>query len=327
MNSRRKTQVAIAVVTAALIALPFVAERLGTPALISLTTRMLIYGIAATSLNLVLGYGGLVSFGHAAFFGIGGYVVGILYQGFMADSLIFGLVPGTNELLLTLPAAMLVSGILAAAIGALSLRTSGVQFIMITLAFAQMLFFLFVSLQTYGGDDGLIIRRRNVLLGFDIRPGATFYFVTLLLTAAVLAAVARIIRSRFGMVLIGLRQSERRMAAIGFAPYPYKLVALVISGMGAGLAGALMANFLRFVSPDMLHWTQSGELMVMIILGGVGTLFGPLFGAALLVGLEALLTSWTENWPIILGAILLAVVLFTQGGLQGLIGRLSRRRE
>ena len=181
----------------------------------------------------------------------------------------FGFLPGTDQLLLTLPAAMLVSGLAALAIGALSLRTSGVQFIMITLAFAQMLFFLFVSLKAYGGDDGLSVRRRNALPFVDTRNDVTFYFVCLTIAVTFYGLLERLIASRFGRVLEGIRQSERRMETLGLRTYPYKLAAFVISGMGCGLAGALMANATRFVSPDMMHWTQSGELIVMGILGGV----------------------------------------------------------
>lgn len=310
----------VAVLAAALVAVPWLATWAGQPAMIPLATRVVIYAVAAASLNLALGYGGMISFGHAAFFGVGGYVVGILYRGFVDETLLFGFVPGTNLLLVTLPAAMLVGGLLAAAIGALSLRTSGVQFIMITLAFAQMLFFLFVSLKTYGGDDGMTIRRRNLLFDLDTRNDTTFYFIALGVAALVHLLLWRIVGSRFGLVLAGIRQSERRMAAIGIAPARTKLVAFVISGMGTALAGALMANYLRFVSPDMLHWTKSGELMIMVILGGVGTLLGPLFGAAALVTLESLLAGFTEHWQLALGPILLVVVLFTHGGL-GALGR------
>jgi branched-chain amino acid transport system permease protein len=318
----------LAVVLVALIALPFVASATGNPALTSLATRAVIYGIAAASLNLVLGYGGMVSFGHAAFFGLGGYVVGILYQHYTEESLFLGLVPGTNQLLVTLPVTLIVCGAAAALIGALSLRTGGVQFIMITLAFAQMLFFLFVSLDVYGGDDGLIIRRTNELFGLNMRDKQTYYYVCLGIAAIFFFLLSRLVRSRFGNVLTGLRQNERRMAALGLPAYRYRLVAFVISGMGAGLAGCLMANFLRFASPDMIHWTMSGELMVMVVLGGVGTLFGPLIGAAAYVVLESILSSWTEYWQLGLGFILLFVVLYTSGGIAALLGRFvpSRRR-
>lgn len=310
-----------AVVAALLLALPFVARTLGFESFTGLATQVLIYGIAALSLNLILGYGGMVSFGHAAFFGVGAYTVGILYYHFADDSLFLGLVPGTNEMLIALPAAMVLAGLIAAIIGAFSLRTGGVQFIMITLAFAQMLFFLFVSLETYGGDDGLIMRRRDVLPFIDTRDATTFYFLCLAAAALWLGVTSCIVRSRFGFVLSGMRQNEQRMAAMGYAPYPYKLVAFIIAGMGAGLAGALMANYLRFASPDMLHWTKSGELMMMVILGGAGTLFGPLLGAAALVILEAVLTAYTENWQLPLGIILLVIVLFSHGGLAALIRR------
>ncbi|CAM5763247.1 branched-chain amino acid ABC transporter permease [Bosea minatitlanensis] len=321
------TLLATLLLAAALIALPFAMQALGQPALVPLASRVLIYAVAAASLNLALGFGGMVSFGHAAFFGVGGYVVGILYQSYTGDEPFLGLIPGTDQLLITLPAAILVAGLLALVIGALSLRTSGVQFIMITLAFAQMLFFLFVSLKVYGGDDGMTIRRRNALFGLNTRDDATFYFICLAVAAVVFLLFWRIVRSRFGLVLAGIRQNERRMAAIGIAPYRYKLAAFVISGMGAGLAGALMANYMRFVSPDMLHWTKSGELMIMVILGGVGTLLGPLLGAAALVTLETVLTSWTEHWQLVLGPVLLLVVLFTQGGLNGLLARLRPGRS
>ncbi|CAN1542519.1 LivM ABC-type branched-chain amino acid transport system, permease component [Rhabdaerophilaceae bacterium] len=293
-----------------LVALPWLAAALGSPATIGLATRILIYGIAAASLNLVLGFGGLVSFGHAAFFGLGGYVIGILYQHFTASEPIWGIIPGSNAFLVAVPTAMIVTGIAAAAIGALSLRTSGVQFIMITLAFAQMLFYFFASLKVYGGDDGLIIRRRNTLFDLNMRDDATFYWVCLGLALLVLFLLVRMVGSRFGRVLEGIRQNERRMQALGVSPYAYKLAAFIISGIGTGLAGALMANYLRFVSPDLLHWTKSGELMIMVILGGVGTLLGPFFGAAALVLLETTLSGWTEHWQIILGPVLLLIVLY-----------------
>lgn len=310
-----------------LIALPYGARGIGHDSFVGLMTQVLIYGIAALSLNLILGYGGMISFGHGAFFGVGAYVVAILYFHHADDSAFLNLVPGTDNLLITVPAAMLVAGILAAVIGAFSLRTGGVQFIMITLAFAQMLYFLFVSLKTYGGDDGLMMRRRDVLPLVDIWGDQTFYYLCLTAAALWLGLTALIIRSRFGFVLSGLRQNEKRLAAFGFSPYPYKLAAFVIAGMGAGLAGALMVNYLRFASPDMLHWTKSGELMMMVILGGTGTLFGPLLGAAAIVLLEAVLTAQTEHWQLPLGIILLAVVLFSRGGLAALFRQVGLGRR
>jgi branched-chain amino acid transport system permease protein len=322
--AQNRRSIALAAVLLVMLALPFLAKAIGQPALVGLATRIMIYGIAAASLNLVLGFGGMVSFGHAAFFGIGGYVVAILFHHFRFSETLFGLMLGTDQFLLSVPAAMLVAAGFAAAIGALALRTSGVQFIMITLAFAQMLFFLFVALKKYGGDDGLMIRRRNAFPGLDLRDDVTFYFVVLTALALVLALIWRIVNSRFGMVLGGIRQNERRMAAIGISAYRYKLAAFVIAGALAGLAGALQANYARFASPDMMHWTKSGELMIMVILGGVGTLFGPLIGAAALVSLETVLTAYTEHWQLVLGPLLVAIILVSRGGLAGL-ARLFRR--
>lgn len=324
MREHRLSLILIAVGLVLLIALPWLAKAFGSPATIGLATRILIYAIAAASLNLALGYGGMVSFGHAAFFGLGGYVVGILYHHFIASEPLLGILPGSNAFLVAVPVAMLVTGLMAAVIGALSLRTSGVQFIMITLAFAQMLFFFFAALKVYGGDDGLIIRRRNTLLDLNMRDDATFYFLCLGAMTAVFFLKWRIVNSRFGRVLGGIRQNERRMQASGLSPYRYKLAAFILSGLGTGLAGALMANYLRFVSPDMLHWTKSGELMIMVILGGVGTVFGPFFGAGALVLLETGLAGLTEHWQVILGPILLIVVLF-RTDLRRFIAQIARR--
>jgi len=205
--------------------------------------------------------------------------------------------------------------------------TSGVPFIMITLAFAQMVFFLFISLKAYGGDDGLMMRRRDVLPFFNARDDINYYYFCLGAATCWFVLTACIVRSRFGFVLSGLRQNERRMAAIGIAPYRYRLTAFIIAGAGAGLAGALMANYLRFVSPDMMHWTKSGELMMMVILGGAGTLTGPLLGAAVMVLLETVLAAQTENWQLYLGCILLAIVMLTRGGLAALFNHLPWARS
>jgi branched-chain amino acid transport system permease protein len=298
--------------------LPWAADAFGDAALISLATRTVIYAIAAASLNLILGYGGLVSFGHAAYFGVGAYTVGILYFHFSAAEPFLGFIPGTNQFLITLAAAVVTSAVFALVLGALCLRTAGLQFIMITLTFAQMIFFLFVSLKYYGGDDGLIVRHRNVLFNLNMADDGTYYFVCLAIAAAYYFLFWRLIGSRFGLVLGGIRQNERRLAAVGISTYRYKLVAFVIAGAGAGLAGALMANFSKFVSPDMLHWSHSGELMIMVILGGGATLLGPAIGAVMLIGLETVLTGWTEHWQLYLGPILILVALFTRGGLLSL---------
>ncbi|MCF3936717.1 branched-chain amino acid ABC transporter permease [Acuticoccus sp. M5D2P5] len=311
----------------ALVAVPIIADAAGSTAWISMATRILIYGMAAASLNFALGYGGLVSFGHAAFFGLGGYVVGILYQTYADETLLFGFIPGTNQLLVTLPATILVTGIAAAAIGALSLRTGGVQFIMITLAFAQMLFFFFSGLSAYGGEDGLIIRRTNELFGLNMRDRATLYWVTLAITALFFVIYRRLTMSSFGTIVSGLRQNERRMAALGIEAYRYRLIAFILSGIGTGIAGAMLANVMRFTSPDLLAWHTSGQLMIMVILGGVGTVTGPFLGAAVLLILEDVLNAWTENWPLILGLVLLVVVLQARGGLMAIVNLVRGNRS
>ena len=311
-----------------LLALPAIAGWVGDPAWVSLFTRMLIYSIAAISLNLVLGYGGMACFGHAAFFGIGGYTVAVLFKHFQLGEPLWGLIPGTTSLLITLPAAMMAGGLLALAIGMLSLRTAGVQFLMITLAFAQMLFFLFSSISLYGGSDGMTVRRRNELPGLDLRDDTVFYYLVLAIMLLVLWISRRIIRSPFGLTLGGIRQNERRILALGLNPYRYKLAAFVIGGMGGALAGALMVNQGRFVTPDMLAWTKSGEFMVMVILGGSGTLLGPVLGAFALTGLEDQLgriPGWSEHRMFAMGLLLILVVLFARGGLQSWLAAWLRR--
>jgi branched-chain amino acid transport system permease protein len=319
---------ALVICLALLAAVPWLSNVFGLGAVTSFATRILILAIAASSLNLILGYGGMVSFGHALFYGVGGYVVGILFAHARWGTPIFGLFPGASDLAITLPLGIVISGLLALVLGAISLRTSGVQFIMITLAFAQMFFYLFVSLKAYGGDDGLSVRRRNEFFGMDLRDDASFYYFSLIFALLWFWFMARLVNSRFGVVLQGIRQSERRMATVGISTYRYKLAAYVIAGMGAGLSGVLMANYAKFVSPDMMSWMQSGELMIMVILGGVGTLLGPAIGAAVLLILEAALAAWTEHWAAILGPFLVLVVLFWRGGLYGLIQLLrGGRRE
>lgn len=281
--------------------------------------RVLIYAMAAASLNLVLGYGGMVSFGHAAFFGAGAYVTGILAA------------EGLRSAWIAWPAAVAVAAAAALLIGAMSLRTRGVYFIMITLAFAQMMYYIFVSLKAYGGDDGLSMPGRSTLgFGLDLRGELTWYYVVLALLAAVLYLLHRIVHSRFGRVIEAIRENETRTAAIGYPVYGYKLACFVISGAIAGLAGALIANQSVYVSPSLLHWIQSGTLMVMVILGGVGRFWGAPIGAVVLLTLEEtlsgseLLGPYALHWQLPVGLILLAIVLFAP---QGIVGLLARRRH
>lgn len=311
-----------------LLVLPFAAEAAGDPFLTIVASRILIYAIAAISLDIILGYGGMVSFGHGAFFGVGGYAVGILTHHALDGSDVPWLPgdwTGTTLALVQVPLAVVAAGVVGAIIGALSLRTRGVYFIMITLAFAQMLYFFMISLPTYGGQDGLNLWERSALPGIDLYDGRQFYYFVLALLLGFLGLAARIVNSRFGMVIRGCRQNEPRLQALGYPTYRYKLAAFVFSAMGAGLAGALIANHNEFVGPGMMHWTRSGEIMVMVILGGMGTLFGPVVGAAALLLIEEVLSQYTEHWMIILGPFLVLVVLFARNGLYGwLVGRGSR---
>jgi branched-chain amino acid transport system permease protein len=303
-----------------LIGLPPVAHFFNEAFYIGLFSRILIYALAAVSLDLILGYGGMVSFGHAAFFGAGAYVVGILAFHGAEESAVMAwpfAVMGTDSALIAWPVAFLASAGLALIIGAVSLRTSGVYFIMITLAFAQMMFFFFTSLEKYGGDDGLSLFTRSRLGQLNLTNDAVFYYLCLGLLLGFLYLSYRLVNSRFGMVIRGCKENERRMGALGYPTYRYKLFCFVVAGAGAGLAGALMANQTEFVSPSLMHWSVSGEILVMVILGGVGTLFGPVFGATALLLLEEFLSRYTEHWMLVLGPVLIFVVLFARSGIYG----------
>jgi branched-chain amino acid transport system permease protein len=319
----RETLINVAL-AALLLAVPVIALAMDEVFYVTLATRVAILALAAAGLNLALGWGGLVSFGHAAFFGIGGYAAGILAQhAFNQQPLLFGW-NGTNQMLVIWLVAIAVSGLLALLIGAISLRTSGVYFIMITLAFAQMIYYFAISWPAYGGDDGLSIYVRNAFPGVNTLDPLTFFLICYGLLLAALLLLACIRDSRFGAALQAARQNEVRTAAIGIAPYRVRLAAFAISGMITGLAGALFADLNRFVSPSMLSWQMSGELIVLVILGGVGRLFGPVAGAMLFVVFEFFLGGLTERWQLFLGLILLGVVLFARGGLIGLLAGKQR---
>ena len=296
----------------ALVLLPVYVELTGSRFLLTLFTRIIILAMAAVSLNLILGYGGMMSFGHAAYLGIGGYAVGMLaFEGVFSGFVQW-------------PVALLVSALFALLIGALSLRTRGVYFIMITLAFAQMTYYIVAGLARYGGDDGLTIQKRSEFFSpLNLSNKMQFYYICLTLLFASIYLVWRIINSRFGMVIQGARSNDTRMRAIGFPTYRYKLTCFVIAGTLCGLAGALLANQTDFVSPAMMYWTRSGDLIIMVVLGGMGSIFGPLFGAVALLILEEVLSGITEYWQIILGPLLLLVVLFARGGIDGLLGKVS----
>ena len=299
----------------ALIALPFVANSFGEAFYIALVTRILIFALAATSLNLILGFGGMVSFGHAAFLGVGAYTVVILSQMGVVDASV------------AWPTAMVVAGLFALLIGAVSLRTQGVYFIMITLAFAQMMYYLVVSFKAYGGDDGMSLPARSRIGFLDMSNDTHFYYVTLLACVAVLVLIARVLNARFGHVLQAIRENEVRMQSLGYAVFRYKLCAFIMSGALAGLAGALLAHQSGFVSPAMMQWSQSGMLMMMVILGGVGHLYGGVWGAIVFLLLEETLSHFTIHWQLGLGALLLMVVLLLPNGLTSALTYLRKERS
>jgi branched-chain amino acid transport system permease protein len=302
-----------ALVIASLLLLPLYASISGNVFVLTLFTRIVIFALAASSLNLIMGYGGMMSFGHAAYLGIGGYAVGILAH------------EGIGSGFIQWPVALLASALFALVIGALSLRTRGVYFIMITLAFAQMAYYVATGLAPYGGDDGLTIYKRSDFAGLiNVSNRVQFYYLCLFCLFGGVYLIWRIVNSRFGLVVQGLRSNEQRMQAIGFPAKRYRLVCFVIAGTLCGLAGALLANNTDFVSPAVMYWTRSGDLMVMVILGGMGSLFGPVLGAIVYLLLEEALSQVTEYWALIMGPLLLLIVLFGRGGIMGLLGRLSR---
>ncbi len=301
-----KSLVFTLILLAALLAFPLAAPALGLDFYISFVRRVLIYALAATSLNLVLGYGGMVALGHAAFFGAGAYAVGILGAS------------GVMAALVVWPAAMLLAAALAWVIGAISLRTRGVYFIMITLAFAQMVYYIFISLRQYGGEDGLNLAGYSTLPGLDLANDVVFYYLVLAILVAAMFLFNRLVASRYGAALQGVRENESRMEALGYPVYRIKLTAFVLSGAAAGLAGALLANHNLFISPSLMHWTQSANLLIMVLVGGIGLRYGGVAGATVMLVLEEALRQWTEYWHLPLGLLLLAVVLGAPRGLAGL---------
>jgi branched-chain amino acid transport system permease protein len=289
--------------------LPFVALAVSQPFYVVFATRVLIYALIATSLNLLIGYVGLVSFGHAAFVGAGAYTVAVL------------MTAGVTSAWALWPAAFVVAALLALLIGAVSLRTRGVYFIMITLAFAQMVYYLVVSLRVLGSDDGLTLSVRPSLGVVALDRDTSFYWVVLAILLAALLAMRALLNAPLGRALQGIRDNEARMEAIGFPTYRLKLLAFVIAGAVAGLGGGLLASLNGLVGPNLLHWPESGLLMIMVILGGAGRLLGGVLGAAVLLIAQEALSGQTIHWPLAIGVVLLAVVLFAPQGLSGLVRR------
>ena len=302
------------------IAVPIWAYLVDEPFTITLMTRAAIFALAGVGLNIALGWGGLVSLGHAVFFGLGGYSMGILAhhaQSYTPLMELPFLIEGTKSMPIIWCVAMLTSACAAWIIGVLSLRTSGVYFIMITLAFGQMFYFFAISWPAYGGEDGLSIYVRNDFPGLNTLDPIQYYLLCFASLCGVLFFAARLRNSPFGLALNAARQTPKRVEAIGLSPNRLKLVAFVISGAITGLAGALFADLNRFVSPTMFSWQFSGELMVFVIIGGIGRLFGPVAGALIFVALEHLLGGLSEFWHIYLGLLLLLIVMFAKGGVMG----------
>jgi branched-chain amino acid transport system permease protein len=302
--------------------LPQISGLLDNPFLIRVGMRIMIFAIAASSLNLILGYGGMVSLGHAAFMGIAAYVVAIFNWHLSNGEPLLAwpiVVEGSANALIVVPIAIAASAVSALLIGAVSLRTSGLYFIMITLAFAQMLYYLFISFQKYGGEDGTQLLTPLKLGSVGLNNRIILYYVIFAVLLAVLFFIDRLVESRFGLVLQGCRQNERRLEAIGYSTIRYKLVAFVIAGAIAGISGVLLALSQQFVSPADLAWSRSGDLVIMLVLGGVGTVFGPVFGSIFYVVLELVLGTWTTHWQIIFGPVLIFFVLAIKGGISGLL--------
>ena len=304
--------IAAVVLFAAFALLPLVAAATNDHYLVIIASRIIAYAIAALSLDLILGLGGMVSFGHAAFMGIGAYAVAILSR------------MGITDLFAHLGLAIIWAGLFALVTGAISLRTRGLYFIMITLAFAQMAYFFFVSLSALGGDDGVTLPGRSTVFGQDwLRSDHAFYYTALAMLIALYLLATRIAGSRFGRVLTGTRENPVRMQAIGYSPFRYQLAAYVMSGCMAAVAGVVLANQTEFVSPAYMNWHRSGELIVMVVLGGVGNLIGAVFGAVLALTLEELFGMLTDHWPILFGGFLVAITLASRDGAGGILRRLT----
>lgn len=300
---------------AILISVPVICGVLEKPFYLSFATRIVIFAIAALSLDLILGYSGMASFGHAVYIGIGAYAVGILSY------------HGIDSAFIQWPVALLACAIAATLIGLVSLHCSGVYFLMLTLAFAQMLYLVAFSLKKYGGDDGLMIDSRSLFFGVDmLKNPLVMYAVCATILCVFYLLCRRIVASHFGMVLRGSRSNQARMEVLGFSTRRYRLVAFVISGMMCGIAGVLLANLTEFVAPAYMGWERSGELIVMVVIGGMGTLIGPILGAVAYLGLQELLSTFTLHWQVVIGPLIVLHVLLRRRGF-GKLRLLKRPRQ
>ena len=311
-------------VLALLAAVPLWAYVSDEPFTITLSTKVAILALAGVGLNFALGLGGLVSLGHAMFFGIGGYAMGILASHAQSYTPIydgFFVLEGTKSMVVIWLVAVLAGATAALVIGALSLRTTGVYFIMITLAFGQMFYYFTISWPAYGGEDGLSIYMRNGFPGLNTLDPIQFFALCYGVLLVVLYLFWRLEQAPFGLVLKASRQNPLRVTTVGLGVYRIQLIAFVMSGAVTALAGALFADLNRFVSPSMFSWQTSGEIMIFVILGGIARLCGPVIGAAVFILLEQILGDLSQFWHVYLGELLLVVVLFAKGGLTGLITR------
>jgi branched-chain amino acid transport system permease protein len=310
-----------------LLCIPAIGIIFNEPYYITLATKVIILGIAGVGLNLALGYGGLISFGHAAFFGIGGYVAAIMSYHALNEELLFEIplaISGSSEMLIIWPLAIVISAFFSLLIGLLSLRTSGVYFIMITLAFAQMLYYFSISWPSYGGEDGLSMHMRNTLPFINTMNPLNFFLICLAWFFIAIFITSKLINSPYGMALQATKQNEERVKSVGIETFKVKLIVFVFSGAITGLAGSLYADLNRFVSPSMLNWHTSGEIMVFVILGGIARLYGPLLGASFFIILEQTLGLYTENWQFWLGLILILEIIFARSGIMGLFDKKNK---
>ena len=310
-----------------LLSIPAIGIIFNEPYYITLATKVIILGIAGVGLNLALGYGGLISFGHAAFFGIGGYVAAIMSYHALNEELLFEIplaISGSSEMLIIWPLAIVISAFFSLLIGLLSLRTSGVYFIMITLAFAQMLYYFSISWPSYGGEDGLSMHMRNTLPFINTMNPLNFFLICLAWFFIAIFITSKLINSPYGMTLQATKQNEERVKSVGIETFKVKLIVFVFSGAITGLAGSLYADLNRFVSPSMLNWHTSGEIMVFVILGGIARLYGPLLGASFFIILEQTLGLYTENWQFWLGLILILEIIFARSGIMGLFDKKNK---
>lgn len=309
-----RIEIAAVAIFVLLALVPFAAAFGAQSFILNLFVRVMVFAIAALAVDFLCGFGGLVTFGHAAFIGLGAYTVAIAGA------------HGITDMAITLPLAILVSALFAYVTGTICLRTSGVYFIMITLAFGQMAYFIAGSLAPYGGDDGITLPSRSTLFGFEIlRDDRALYYATLGFLVAAYLLLRAVVYSRFGRVFRGARENPTRMATIGFDVFRYQRIGYVIAGALGGLAGFLLANATEFVSPAYMSWQRSGELIIMVIFGGIGTLYGAIVGAASFLLLEEVLAGFTENWKLIFGPLLVLIVLFARGGIVGLVTAIKAR--